>query len=227
MIKKTSLLVIEDDQTILKHLIPLLEEEGFNVNSADNAIDGFFEISKEKYDLILLDLNLPDINGFEVLKKVKQEYGTPVIIISAFNDIDNILKSFNLGANDFMSKPVNFRELVARIWNIIKNHINQDSKTKKHKSHFKIDKKNKTISAKEKIIDLTLIEYTILEHLINAKQNFVKRDDLFALISQTKTSRVLDYHIKNIRYKIADDTNKNKYIKTIYGQGFRLINPPI
>lgn len=216
------ILLIEDDDISAFLIKDFLEECDFEVIIASSVTSGISNIRFEKYSLILLDINLPDFNGFEVLKFLnKNKINIPVIVISAYSDKNSKLQAFKLGANDYMTKPIDPEELEARIWVQLKNNSNFFSKNI-NESLFQIE--DKAILFDEKPLKLTKTEFEILAFLINNKNQTVKREKLLDFLSSIiQSDRSLDYHIKNIRIKLGDNGTNPKYLQTEYGIGYRLV----
>ena len=211
------LLLIEDDELTSELMSKYLIENNFLVDVVFTATDGISHINTNNYDLILLDINLPDFNGFELLKSIKHNISMPVIVISAFNDKQSKLQAFKYGASDYMIKPIDLDELEARVW----VHISKNSKINilSNKDLFFIQKDN--IYFNNIALTLTNIEFDILSLLINNKNSIISRDSLTELLSCISTNRSLDNHIKNIRIKL-NKIDKNKYLQTKYGLGYIL-----
>ena len=212
------LLLIEDDEFTSEIMSKYLIENNFLVESVFTATDGISYINTKEYDLVLLDINLPDFNGFELLKNIKNNISIPVIVISAFNDKKTKLQAFKYGASDYMVKPIDLDELEARIW----VHISKNSKISisKDSDIFSIKKDN--IYFKNSALTLTNIEFEILSVLIKNKNSIISRDNLCELLSCLSTKRSLDNHIKNIRIKLDKIDKNNKYLQTKYGAGYIL-----
>ncbi len=216
--KKTHILLIEDDETAAQILQDFLLDCGFEVDIVFTATDGISYIKQNGYSLVLLDLNLPDFNGLELLKSIKNTVSLPIIITSAYNDTETKIKSFKYGASDYMVKPMNLEELEARIWSLLGRY--SQIKTQDDKNIFII--KNNIIFFKQSQLELTTLENEILTILINNKNQNILRDNLASSLSSISSTRSLDHHIKNIRKKIDDNGSNSKYLKTIYGVGYRL-----
>lgn len=215
-----NILLIEDDEFTAGLIKDFLEEYNFKVDIVNTVTSAISNIKFGKYSIILLDINIPDFNGFEVLSFLnKNKINIPVIVASAYSDKNTKLQAFKLGAVDYMIKPIDPEELEARIWVHIKN-----------VSTFveKIEKKvfqlvNNTIFFEDKSLKLTKTEFEILKYLIENKNSVVKRDDLLKCLSSIiQSDRSLDYHIKNIRIKIGDNGVNPKYLITEYGIGYKL-----
>ncbi len=180
------------------------------------ATDAIASMKHNQYDLLLLDLNLPDFDGFEVLRTIKNSVAIPTIVISAHSEIQTKLKAFKLGALDYIVKPYNLQELEARIW----ASFGKTSMLENDKNIFHI--KDDYIIFKDERLGLTQIESAILQILIKKKNIITSRKMLASNLSSISSHRSLDYHIRNIRKKIDDDGSNPKYLKTEYGVGYIL-----
>jgi len=213
------ILLVEDDEIASELIYDFLSDSGFEVQSVLNAIDGLDRVKFNKFDLIILDINLPDFDGFEFLKSIKTKISIPIIITSAYSDTKSKILAFKYGASDYMVKPINFEELEARIW--VQLGKSSEIKTEDDKSIFKI--KDNNIFFQSEMLDLTTIEFEILSILIKHKNQTISRENLLKNLSNLSSPRSLDNHIKNIRKKINDNGNNAKYLKTEYGVGYRLV----
>ncbi len=219
--KKSKILLIEDNVDSAVALQEFLKEKGLEVEILTTTTDAIFHIKFYKYSLILLDLNLPDYDGYEILKFLKLEkYNIPVIVISAYNDTPAKLKAFNFGASDYMVKPIDPLELEARIW--VHLGKSSDINFKPNNNIFKI--KNNSIYYKESLIPLTRTEFKLLKILIDNPNETVEREALYKVLSTKTSKRTLDGHIKNIRKKLKKiDPYIYDIIVTEYGLGYRLV----
>jgi DNA-binding response OmpR family regulator len=211
-------LLVEDDEAASELLCQFLEECGFEVKPVFTVTDGISHINTHEYDLLLLDINLPDFNGFEILKYIRNRISLPVIVTSAYGDTQYKISAFKYGASDYMVKPLDLAELEARIWVQLGKH--SEIQTSREKSVFQV--KDSTIYFKEKILDLTTIEFEILSLLLRQKNQTVSRETLIHTLSSVSSPRSLDNHIKNIRKKIGDNGSRAIYLKTVYGVGYKL-----
>jgi DNA-binding response OmpR family regulator len=218
--KKIKILLIEDDVLSAKYICEFLNDCNFETEHVDNVTDGLASIKHFKYDLLLLDLNLPDFNGMDLLKNIKNKYPLPVIVTSAFNDTKTKVQAFRYGASDYVVKPIDLEELEARIWSLLGRFSQLDAQTEE--KHFEI--RDNSIIFNDEILDLTSIEFDILKTLIENQNQTISRESLASSLSSISSHRSLDHHIKNIRKKISDDGNKPKYLKTEYGVGYKLLN---
>ena len=215
---KTKILLLEDDELASEIIYNYLEDCDFQVTPVFTATDALAYLKHEHYDLLLLDINLPDFNGFEVLKSIRNKVSLPIIITSAYSDTKSKLLGFKYGASDYMVKPLDLEELEARIW--LQLGKSSEIKTEDEKQLFEI--KDFSIYFEQKKLELTSIEFEILSILIKNKNLVMKREELVASLSSLSSHRSLDNHIKNIRKKIGDNGNKAIYLKTVYGVGYSL-----
>ena len=197
-----------------------LTDCGFDVTAVFTATDGISYVSQSDYDVLLLDINLPDFNGYEVLKAIKDTTPIPTIVLSAYSDTKSKILAFRYGANDYMVKPIDMEELEARIWVQLSRHT--AIATEKEESAFVIE--NFNILFKGKMLDLTSIEFKILSMLIKHKNQTIARKTLVELLSTLSSNRSLDNHIKNIRKKLGDTGRKTLYLRTEYGVGYKLVD---
>ncbi len=219
MIKKTQILLIEDDEVAAECIYNFLVDCGFKVDVVYTVTDGISHIKQNGYALVILDLNLPDFSGFELLKSIRNSISLPIIITSAHSEIEIKVKAFKYGASDYMVKPIELEELEARIWALLSR--NSEIKTIDEKNIFQI-KENFIIFDKNQL-ELTTIEFEILSILIKHKNQTISRKDLASSLSSVSSTRSLDHHIKNIRKKIQDDGKNYIYLKTEYGVGYKLV----
>ncbi len=216
--RKYRIIIVEDDSEAGFYTKDFLEDCGFEVELFALSTDALASMKIKKYDMLLLDLNLPDFNGFEVLTNIKSSIAIPTIVISAYSNIKTKLQAFKLGALDYITKPYNLQELEARIWaSMSKGVPNPESLDKET---FRI--LNQDIFFKGEKLRLTQIESEILKALILNNNNTLSREVLASSLSKISAERSLDYHIKNIRKKIHDDGSNPQYLKTEYGIGYIL-----
>lgn len=217
---KNRIVIIEDDAEAALWTREFLEESDFEVTLFATVTDAVSHIQFNRYDLILLDLNLPDYDGFELLKFInKHQITIPTIVLSAYSDTQTKLQAFKYGASDYICKPIDLEELEARMW----VHLNKNS-------HFSLDTKREifkeqgsVLTFKEIPLKLTKIEFDILSILLNNKNILISREALSKQLSSKANERSLDYHIRNIRKKIGDNGSNPQYLVTEYGMGYKLI----
>lgn len=215
------ILYIEDDLTTAEYLNAFLNEHGFNVVHTDSVVSAHSYINTETFDLILLDLNMPDYSGFDLLKTINA-LTLPVIIISAFSDTATKVKAFRYGACDYLVKPIDMLELEARVWSHLSRcgKMTQPSQTI---DSLPLTFQDGQLRLHKKPVGLTPIESDIFAMLYRFKNHTVTRESLTNLLTDTASHRTLDYHIRNIRIKLGDNHKNPKYLKTEYGIGYKLI----
>ena len=220
--ENTKILIVEDNETASYLMKSFLEDCNFLVDVVSTVTDGVSYLKNNNYNLLLLDLNLPDFSGFDLLSSIANSVAIPTIITSAYNDTKTKVKAFKYGANAYLTKPIDFIELEARIWALLsrKNNINLIDTNKD--AIFKID--SNQIYFKDKVLQRTALEFDILSYFINHIGQTISREQLTNSITSVKSHRLLDNHIKNIRKKIEVDSSKPVYLKTEYGLGYRLIS---
>ena len=222
----TKILIVEDDETILMGLKDDLEFEGYEVAAADNGKDGYMLARNREFQLIILDILLPELNGFEICKKLRDEgVKTPILMLTAARteEMDKVM-GLELGADDYVTKPVGSRELVARVKAILRR-VGEEKKIEDifEFSDVSIDfRRHEVLKAGEKI-HLTALEFKLLRFFIEKKGEVVTRDNLLdeawgdAIISP----RTLDSHIVHLRKKIEPDPSHPQYLISIRGVGYR------
>ena len=215
-------LLIEDDLQMQKFITEYLKDYGFECTAFSHPKDAIENFKhEENYEIIILDLMLPDMDGFDLFKKLKSIRNVPIIISSARGDIGNKIHGFELGADDYLAKPYEPRELVLRIEHILKKSFNKTIKI----NDFIIDKENRTILLDDFSIDFTKIEFEIFVFLSENLNKISSREQILNATSldiNTK-NRTIDMHISNIRYKIGDDSKNPKYIKSVWGIGYKFV----
>ncbi len=215
----TKILIVEDDETASYLMKSFLEDCDFVVDTVYTITDGIAYLKNNNYNLLLLDLNLPDFSGFDLLSSIANSVAIPTIVISAYNDTKTKVKAFKYGANDYLTKPIDFIELEARIWALLSRKNNIKLAPAEEEVIFKID--SHKIYFKNEVLLLTPLEFDIFSYFINHKGQIISREQLTNSISSVKSHRLLDNHIKNIRKKIEVDNSKPFYLKTEYGLGYR------
>ena len=226
------ILIVEDDLSIAELEKDYLELEGFEVAICSNGVDGLNALKTNEFDLLILDVMLPKIDGFTILRSIQEDKDIPILLVSAKKeDIDKI-KGLSLGADDYITKPFNPSELVARVKSHIRNY-------ERIKNKFKVGPKSNTIIIRgleikkdfrqvfinSLEINLTQKEFDILLYLAENPNRVFSKDELFEKIwgfdalSDTATVTV---HIARVREKIEVSTSVPQYIETVWGSGYRL-----
>ena len=216
------ILLVEDDLQMQSLIVDYLKDYGFIVTAFDNPKDVLEDFKPNNdYSIIILDLMLPFMDGFDLFNKLKEIKNIPIIISTARGDIGNKIHGFELGADDYLAKPYEPRELVLRIESILKRNSTKSFKI----GDFTIDKDNRTVLIDDYAIDFTKIEFEIFIYLIENKNKISSREQILNATSldfNTK-NRTIDMHISNIRAKIGDDSKNPKYIKSVWGIGYKFV----
>lgn len=225
-----SVLIVEDDGNINELLRETLEKEGYHCTQAFSGTEARMVLTMHRYDLVLLDLMLPGINGEEVLKEVRKQGKTPVIVLTAKDTIDDKVDVLRGGADDYVTKPFDIKEVLARVEVQIRRTEDAESKTRKKLEKLKyegleLDRETFRIMVGEvELSKITKQEFAILELLMKHPQKVFSKEEIFEYawdepyMGETKT---LDVHISNIRKKLKKVTDK-EYIETVWGIGYRL-----
>lgn len=215
-------LLIEDDLSLQELIISFLKSYGFETAGyADpkKALDRLL-VEKEPFDIVVLDLMLPGMDGFDVAKMIKSQLDIPIIISSARTDIGNKIYGYDLGADDYLDKPYEPRELVLRLEAVLRRY---GRKNELVVSDFTIDETNKTVMMEGYPIDLTRIEFDIFLLLVKNRGKNLSRDQIIGSLGleDEMKHRTVDMHISNIRLKIGDDAKEPRYIKSVWGIGYK------
>ena len=215
--------VVEDDENIQEIVKLALESNGYEITLFDNAEDAVKEINKETPDLAIFDIMLPEMDGIEAIKLIREkDKELPLMILSAKNrEIDKV-RGLDCGCDDYMTKPFGVLELNARVRSLLR----RSKKLGKvfHTSSLRIDDNAHNVILNEEKIELTHKEYQVLVYLIENRDHVVKREELLQEIwgyDYVGESRSIDVHIRSLRAKLKDDGTK--YIKTIRSVGYRFI----
>ena len=224
------ILVIEDEQAMLMGLKDNLEFEGYQVDIADDGAKGFEMISENEHDLVLLDVMLPLMSGFDVCKNARSNgITTPIILLTAKGEeIDKVL-GLELGADDYMTKPFSLRELLARIKAILRRvDLKPNNSDNKNIKIGKLDVNFSNYEAyiEDKAIKMSHKEFEFLHYLWDQRNKVVSRDDLLDNVWGTDyvpSSRTVDNFVLKLRQRIEEDLNEPKVILTVHGVGYKLI----
>ncbi|MDR0994010.1 MAG: response regulator transcription factor [Verrucomicrobiota bacterium] len=212
-------LLVEDEPKLLKTLSKALKEEGYAVDTAKDGDDGLYKAQFTNYDVIILDIMLPGIDGWEVLNKLRKTKKTPVIFLSAKDTTQDRVRGLDNGADDYLIKPFNLTELFSRVRSVIRRAANEPV-PKLTIGPIVLDTLSRTVNVKGKRIPLTGKEYMILEYLAHHHNKVVTRTELYEHVfddQEDTTSNLLDVHIYNIRKKLDVD-----FITTRRGHGYSI-----
>lgn len=224
MIKMTNncILVVDDEQRMRKLIKDFLVAKGYSILEAEDGEKALeiFEENKNKITLILLDVMMPKLDGWSVLRQIRQESKIPIIMLTARGEEQDELFGFELGVDEYISKPFSPKILVARVEAILKRTAKDTTEVKEY-AGIEIDKKGRTVKVDGKAMELSLREYELLVYLIENENIALSRDKILNNVwnyDYYGDSRTIDSHIKKIRHKLG---KKGKYIKTMRGVGYK------
>lgn len=218
-------LLIDDDVKLGRLLKDFLKKSNINLFTVNNPTESFSSIEECKPDIIILDVMMPKMNGFEVCKNIRKVHSIPIIMLSARGDSEDKIKGLDLGADDYIAKPFQPRELLARIHSLLRRV--SDEKKISIKGYFEVDELHREIKMKGELLQLTNKEYELLSLLVFNPGVIYTRDDLLREIKGVEAklfSRSIDILISRLRNKIEKNTESPEYIKTIWGKGYIFIN---
>lgn len=224
MTKAPNILIIEDEQGIADNITFALELDGFTSSHCLLAADGLKQIESNKFDLAIIDIGLPDYNGFELCRQIRDFSDIPILFLTARTDeVDRVI-GFEIGADDYVTKPFSPRELSARVRAILRR-LSPKNQAEIQTSDFVINQSQARINYHQQQLQLTRIEYYILSTLLNAPNQIFSREQLMQKVwlnPEHSLDRSVDTHIKNIRAKLKAITPTQQPIKTHRGLGYSL-----
>ena len=215
------ILIVEDEPNISDFLKGELEYEGYNVCIKEDGREGLEEALRKEYNLIILDVMLPSMNGFEICRRLKREKNTPIIMLSAKDSVMDKVNGLQIGADDYIAKPFAIEELLARIEVVFRRQESLDNNIVKFKD-ISINKGSRVVKKGGKDINLTNKEFELLMILIDNKDKVVTREELLEKIwgyGYEPETNVTDVYIRYLRTKL-DNENKEEYIQTVRSVGY-------
>ena len=225
-----NILMIEDDLEFANILIQYLKQYNIKVTNYETPELGISALALKKYNLIILDLTLPNIDGIEVCRLIRLRYETPIIISTQRSFLGDKIACFSYGADDFLSKPYDMQELILRIKAILKRStqtINNEDVPLSNKQIFTFDESKMEIYKNNALIELTNAEYFILQYMIQKSGFVISREELLSNVDSIKyesSYKSIDVLIGRVRAKIEENSKKPKYIISIRGVGYKLVN---
>lgn len=221
--------LVEDDKEIAKNLALLLRSEGFTITQASTQRDAFDIVNGNKFDLALVDISLPDGNGFSVCTEIKETQDIPVIFLTASGDEASVVTGLNMGADDYITKPFRPRELIARIKNALrKNDLikNGCSQADFEICGLHVDTASGIVKKDGRDVFLSALEYRLLLVFINNPKSIITRsrllDELWDAAGEFVNDNTLTVYIKRLREKIEENPTNPQIILTVRGTGYRL-----
>lgn len=224
-----TILVIDDKANVRLLLKDYLTEQGFNVVTAVNGREGLIVAKHESPDLVLLDIMMPEMDGYQFMTHYRRDNSTPVIIITAKEEETDAVLGLELGADDYVLKPFRMRELVARI----RANLRRTGTTETAKEQFKagdivLDKNSYVVTVKGEAVNLTPTEFNLLALFMAAPEQVFSRESLLIKLEEggyTGEERTINVHIRNLRTKVEPDPAHPLYIETVFGVGYRFHKP--
>ena len=223
------ILVVDDEPSIVELLKYNLENSGYEIKEAYDGVEALNMVSEERFNLIILDLMLPKIDGIEVCKRLKREDShIPIIMLTAKSSEADKVLGLNIGADDYITKPFSIKELIARV-NALLRRIGETEKQNGgviiNLGNLRVDLERHEVEKNGELLDLTLKEFELLRILLENKGKVLSRNILldkvwgYDFYGETRT---VDVHVRNLRKKIEDDDRNPQYIETVRGVGYRI-----
>lgn len=220
------ILIIEDEKNLSRFVSLELQHEGYSVTVKHDGRSGLEAALGKDFDLILLDLMLPEMDGFEVTRRLRQEKSTAIIMMTARDSLMDIVSGLDRGADDYIVKPFAIEELLARVRSVFRRQAIEDSKratlTNPSQDDLKLDPLSRSVIRDDQVISLTKREFDLLSTLMSNRNRVMTREDLLSLVWQygeASETNVVDVYIRYLRGKI-DVPGKESYIQTVRGMGY-------
>ncbi len=222
-----TILVVDDEARLVSLVETYLTQSGFCVLTALNGVEALSIAKSENPDLIILDLMMPEMDGYEFMRLYRAEHDTPIILLTARVDSDEKVVGLELGADDYVTKPFRPRELMARVKAVLRRSGSKEPATKVlHAADITLDRDGRTVQVGDRFVDLTPSEFELLSALMSSPGRVFSRLDLLDLLQGVRFEgyeRTIDLHIKNLRAKIEPLPRAPRYIQTVYGAGYRFV----
>lgn len=219
------LLLIEDDKEAAKYLLKGLREQGYVADHCENGKDGLFMAASEKYDAMIIDRMVPEVDGVTIIQTLRASGNeTPVIILTALDKVEDRVKGLKAGADDYLAKPYSFTELIARLEAITRRKHGEKASTRLVCGDLEMDLLTRTVKRGDKVIDLQAREFALLEYLMRNEGTVVTRTMLLEHVwdyNFDPQTNVIDVHISRLRQKIDKGFEKS-LIHTLRGSGYKL-----
>jgi len=220
---KTTILIIDDDSKLNRLLETFLADFNMEVSSATLPSVGLKLLKNDRPDLVILDLMLPEMDGFSVCREIRRLSQVPIIMLTARGDLTDRIVGLELGADDYLAKPFEPRELVARIQSVLRRCRSTPVTDNIIVGRISIDKMARTVSLDNKVVDLSTNEYDLLVLLVGQPGRVFSRDDILQELRGTDCdafNRIVDITVSRLRQKLGDDPRSPQLIKTIWGAGY-------
>ncbi len=226
-IMSVKLLLVDDDPDLLYTLEKYLQQSGYSTVIANNGKSAISVFETEKPEAALIDVMMPELDGFEVVKKIRSISTIPIILLTARSDETDKIVGLELGADDYVTKPFSPREVVARLKAIMRRSTQnqQESTSKITIGEITVDKNTRSVIRDNTSIQLTKTEFDILVTLMESPEQVFTRDQIIDRVlgyTYEGFERTIDAHVRNLRKKIEPDANAPVYIKTVFGVGYKI-----
>ena len=224
---KKTIMVVDDEPRLVSLVKTYLTQSGYSVFSAQNGLEALPIAQRENPALIILDLMMPEMDGYEFMRLYRMEHDTPIILLTARVEDEEKVVGLELGADDYVTKPFRPRELMARVKAVLRRSGEKESKTKiLRAADISLDRDNHAVKVADRFVELTPSEFELLAALISYPGRVYSRLDLLDILQGVRYKgyeRAIDVHIKNLRAKIEPVPCSPCYIETVYGIGYRFI----
>ncbi len=231
MAEENRILIVEDDYEIARIMRDHLVREGFRVTWASTGVEGWEEFKENKFSLVLVDLMMPEMDGFELCERIRLESDVPLVIISAKSEDESKVRGLGLGADDYLTKPFSLKELTARVHSHLRRYDrymrkHENEEIIRYKDGLAIDFLNDAVFLDDELVPLTAKEQDIL--FLLAKNPFItfEKEKIYEHVWQMMNihgNNTVTVHIKSLRTKLNDTGRQAKFIQTVWGAGYRFI----
>jgi two-component system alkaline phosphatase synthesis response regulator PhoP len=220
-----TVMVVDDETRLVSLVETYLTQSGFRVVTASNGVEALTAAQNSNPDLIILDIMMPEMDGYEFMRIYRTQHNTPIILLTARVDSDERVVGLESGADDYITKPFRPRELMARVKAVLRRSGEKEPATKVlHAADITLDRTGHTVRVADRYVDLTPSEFELLAALMSAPGRVFSRLDLLDILQGVRYEgyeRAIDLHVKNLRAKIGDSYTSPRYVETVYGVGYR------
>ena len=221
------ILVVDDEARLVSLVETYLTQSGFRVVTAANGREALSVAQRQEPDLIILDIMMPEMDGYEFMRVYRAEHDTPIILLTARVDSDEKVVGLESGADDYMTKPFRPRELMARVKAVLRRSGEKEPAGKVlHAADIVLDRSAHAVQVADRYVDLTPSEFDLLAALMSAPGHVFSRLDLLDILQGVRYEgyeRAIDLHVKNLRAKIEPIPGSPRYVETVYGVGYRFV----
>ncbi len=221
-----TILVVDDDEKLNRLLKRFLKDFGYDIYSAVDAEDGLKKVRTVMPDLIILDVMLPGMSGFDVCKRIRESSAVPIIMLTARGDVMDKVVGLELGADDYLPKPFEPRELVARIQAVLRRAQGSGTDRRRCFGRLTVDFQRRQVRLDDQDVDLTTSEFAALDLLVRHAGKVLDRDEIMQALRGIDSecfNRVVDITMSRLRQKLGDDPRHPQFIKTVWGTGYTFV----